>query len=174
MRTAPTTLIRLLLLLLLGFARWVSAAEDGDPGTPWGKDYFPNTALINQDGQTLHFFDDMIKDKVVAINFIFTSCTDSCPLETARLLQVQKILGDRVGKDVFLYSISIDPETDTPEVLKKYAEKFRIGPGWQFLTGTRWTQGRRAGVILGIGARLLPVLQGLAQAVGEDVGVLHR
>lgn len=135
--TAPNPLIRLLLLFLLGLARWVSAAEDGDPGTPWGKDYFPNTALINQDGQTLHFFDDMIKDKVVAINFIFTSCTDSCPLETARLLQVQKILGDRVGKDVFLYSISIDPETDTPQVLKKYAEKFRIGPGWQFLTGNK-------------------------------------
>lgn len=73
----------------------------------------------------------------MAINFIFTSCTDSCPLETARLLQVQKVLGDRVGKDVFLYSISIDPETDTPEILKKYTEKFRIGPGWQFLTGNK-------------------------------------
>nr|WP_166367183.1 SCO family protein [Pseudomonas akapageensis] len=123
-------------MLTLSTIRGVAASES-DPGTPWGRDYFPNTALVNQDGKTLHFFDDMIKDKVVAINFIFTSCTDSCPLETARLRQVQKILGDRVGSDVFLYSISIDPETDTPELLKQYAEKFQVGPGWQFLTGNK-------------------------------------
>jgi protein SCO1/2 len=136
--TNKTTITRLLLLLTLCTARWAAAASgESDPGTPWGRDYFPNTALVNQDGQTVHFFDDMIKDKVVAINFIFTSCTDSCPLETARLRQVQKILGDRVGNDVFLYSVSIDPETDTPAVLKQYTEKFNIGPGWQFLTGTK-------------------------------------
>ena len=136
--TRPIKLLRLLLLFTLGITGWSAAvAEDSDPGTPWGKDYFPNTELVNQDGQKVRFFDDLIKDKVVAINFIFTSCTDSCPLETARLLQVQKVLGDRVGKDIFLYSISIDPETDTPEVLKKYADKFKIGPGWQFLTGNK-------------------------------------
>jgi mono/diheme cytochrome c family protein len=56
-------------------------------------------------------------------------------LETARLRQVQKLLGDRVGKDIFFYSISIDPLSDTPEVLKAYAQRFQIGPGWQFLTG---------------------------------------
>ncbi|NUT74130.1 c-type cytochrome [Pseudomonas sp. C1C7] len=134
----PINPLRLLLLFILGITGWSAAvAEDSDSSTPWGRDYFPNTELINQDGQKKRFFDDLIKDKVVAINFIFTSCTDSCPLETARLLQVQKVLGDRVGKDVFLYSISIDPETDTPEVLKKYTEKFRIGPGWQFLTGNK-------------------------------------
>ena len=136
--TMSIKLLRLLLLFTLCITRWsAAAAEDSDSSTPWGRDYFPNTELVNQDGQKVRFFDDMIKDKVVAINFIFTSCTDSCPLETARLLQVQKVLGDRVGKDVFLYSISIDPETDTPEVLKKYTEKFRIGPGWQFLTGNK-------------------------------------
>lgn len=101
----------------------------------WGENYFPNTTLITQDGEKRKFFDDLIKDKVVAINFIFTSCKDSCPLETARLRKVQEILGDRVGKDIFLYSISIDPETDTPAVLKAYKEKFNIGPGWTFLTG---------------------------------------
>jgi cytochrome oxidase Cu insertion factor (SCO1/SenC/PrrC family) len=85
----------------------------------------------------VRFFDDMIKGKVVVINFIFTSCTDSCPLETARLRQVQQLLGDRVGRDVFFYSISIDPQTDTPEVLKKYAEKFKVAPGWLFLTGQK-------------------------------------
>ncbi|NUT79266.1 c-type cytochrome [Pseudomonas sp. C1C7] len=131
-------LLRLLLLFTLGITGGAAAvAEENGTSTPWGKDYFPNTELVNQDGQKVHFFDDLIKDKVVAINFIFTSCTDSCPLETARLLQVQKVLGDRVGKDIFLYSITIDPETDTPEVLKKYTEKFRVGPGWQFLTGNK-------------------------------------
>ena len=104
-------------------------------GSPWGADYFPNIPLVTQDGETVHFFDDLIKDKVVMINLIYTTCRDTCPLETARLKVVQKILGDRVGKDIFLYSISIDPKHDTPEVLKAYAEKFRIGPGWLFLTG---------------------------------------
>ncbi|WP_342622589.1 SCO family protein [Pseudomonas alkylphenolica] len=131
-------LLSRLLLLTLCSAQWsLAAVSESAPAQQWGRDYFPNTPLINQDGQPLRFFDDLIKDKVVAINFIFTTCTDSCPLETARLRQVQKLLGERVGRDVFFYSISIDPETDTPEVLKHYAEKFKIGPGWQFLTGNK-------------------------------------
>ena len=89
----------------------------GESTTPWGGDYFPNTLLTDQDGRQVRFFDDLIKGKVVVINFIFTSCSDSCPLETARLRQVQKLLGDRVGKDIFFYSISIDPLSDTPGVL---------------------------------------------------------
>jgi protein SCO1 len=92
--------------------------------------------LISHDGQKLRFFDDVIKDKVVMLNFIYTSCVDSCPLETARLRQVQKLLGDRVGQDVFLYSITIDPDNDSPEVLADYARKFQAGPGWLFLWGT--------------------------------------
>lgn len=103
--------------------------------TVWGKNYFPNPTLITQDGEKVRFFDDMIKDKVVAINFIFTSCVDSCPLETARLKQVRDILGERVGHDIFLYSISIDPVTDTAAVLKAYKKKFSIDDDWTFLTG---------------------------------------
>ncbi|AFO46898.1 electron transport protein SCO1/SenC [Pseudomonas putida DOT-T1E] len=79
----------------------------------------------------MHFFDDLIKDKVVAINFIFTGCSDSCPVETARLRQVQKILGDRVGKDIFLYSISIDPYNDTPppsSAMPKSSASAQAGP----------------------------------------------
>ncbi|MCW2271486.1 SCO family protein [Pseudomonas sp. JUb96] len=137
-RQTSATLRCCLLLLTLCSAQWASAAvPDSDPAQQWGENYFPNTVLINQDGQSVRFFDDLIKDKVVAINFIFTSCTDSCPLETARLRQVQKLLGERVGRDVFFYSISIDPETDTPETLKQYAGKFQVGPGWQFLTGRK-------------------------------------
>ncbi|MDD2046740.1 SCO family protein [Pseudomonas putida] len=118
---------------LLCWAFQVLAEE----ATPWGAGYFPNTPLTDQDGQQVNFFDDLIKGKVVVINFIFTGCGDSCPLETARLRQVQQLLGDRVGRDVFFYSISIDPLSDTPEVLKAYAARFKVGPGWRFLTGDK-------------------------------------
>lgn len=101
----------------------------------WGADYFPNIELTTHTGKKVRFFDDVIKDKVVAVNFIFTSCTDVCPAETARMKNVQDILGERMGKDVFFYSISIDPANDTPEKLKAYAKKFGAGPGWTFLTG---------------------------------------
>src|SRR5256886_16300067 len=101
----------------------------------WGADYFPNVPLTTQDGATVRLYDDLLKGKSVAINVIYTSCQDECPLETARLVQVQRLLGERMGKDIFFYSISIDPRRDTPEVLKKYAEKFGVGPGWLFLTG---------------------------------------
>jgi protein SCO1 len=99
--------------------------------------HFPNIELITQDGKKVHFYDDLIKGKIVAIDFIYTTCQYACPLETARMAQVQKKLGDRVGSDIFFYSISIDPEHDTPEVLKAYMEKFHLGPGWIFLTGKK-------------------------------------
>jgi protein SCO1/2 len=101
----------------------------------WGANYFPNVTLVTQDGTPVRFYDDLLKDRQVAINVIYTSCKDECPLETARLVQLQQLLGDRMGKDIFFYSISIDPVHDTPEVLKAYAQKFGVGPGWLFLTG---------------------------------------
>ena len=102
-----------------------------------GVDYFTNTPLVNQDGETLRFYDDVIKGKVVSINFMFTSCGDSCPLETAKLRKVQQQLGEHAGKDVYMYSITVDPERDTPAALKAYMQKFEVGPGWQFLTGKK-------------------------------------
>jgi protein SCO1/2 len=103
----------------------------------WGANYFPNVELTTQDGKKVKFYDDLIRGKIVVIDLIYTHCVDSCPLETARLAQVQKILGDRVGTEIFFYSITIDPRRDTPEVLKGYAEKYRAGPGWTFLTGKK-------------------------------------
>src|SRR5262249_20046739 len=79
--------------------------------------------------------DDLIKGRTVAIDLIYTTCQYACPLETARLVQVQRVLGDRVGRDIFFYSITIDPDHDTPAVLKEYAAKYHVGPGWTFLTG---------------------------------------
>ncbi len=104
-------------------------------GSRWGADYFPNVSLTTHEGKTVRFYDDLLKGKTVALYLMYTTCQYSCPLETARLAQVQRYLGDRVGKDIFFYSLSIDPKHDTPEVLKSYAEKYRAGPGWVFLTG---------------------------------------
>jgi cytochrome oxidase Cu insertion factor (SCO1/SenC/PrrC family)/mono/diheme cytochrome c family protein len=144
-----------LVLLVAGVAHWfkpgspllnsanaasppaAQAALKGTGDEVWGANYFPNVKLTDQDGKTWRFFDDMIKGRVVSINFIFTSCSSSCGLETARLREVQQLLGERLGKDVFFYSISIDPLTDTPAELKKYATKFGADlPGWRFLTGS--------------------------------------
>jgi protein SCO1/2 len=112
------------------------AAGGAAAANRWGADYFPNVPLVTHEGRAVRFYDDLLKGKSVAINAIFTTCTDVCPLETANLVQLTKQLGERVGKDVHFYSISIDPKRDTPEVLKAYAAKFGAGgPGWLFLTG---------------------------------------
>jgi protein SCO1 len=103
-------------------------------GSPWGANYFPDVTLITQDGQVVRFYDDLLKDKIVVINSFYTHC-DACQPDTQKLAQVQQFLGDRVGKDIFIYSISLDPDRDTPAALKAYAEKFHGGPGWLFLTG---------------------------------------
>jgi protein SCO1/2 len=121
-----------LFIAVLAFLFVRDVAADGPNNS-----HFPNIELITQDGKKVHFFDDLIKGKIVAIDLIYTTCHYACPLETARLTQVQKKLGDRVGSDIFFYSISIDPEHDTPEVLKAYMEKFHVGPGWTFLTGKK-------------------------------------
>ncbi len=103
----------------------------------WGANYFPNVVLTTQDGKQVKFYDDLLRNKMFAINLIYTHCTDICPLETAKLGQVYKLLQDRMGKDLYFYSITIDPKRDTPAVLKAYSEKFHTGPGWYFLTGKK-------------------------------------
>jgi protein SCO1 len=128
--TAVAALALASTVALLGLS---PAAASGGPR--WGADYFPNVSLVTQDGQTVRFYEDLLKGKTVAVNVIYTHCANECPLETARLVEVQKLLGDRMGKEVFFYSISIDPRRDTPAVLKAYAERFHVGPGWLFLTG---------------------------------------
>lgn len=97
--------------------------------------YFPNVVLRNQDNQKFHFYDDLVKDKVVTINFFFAKCEDICPLVTSNLAKVQKVLGDRVGRDIFMNSISLKPQQDTPANLKAFAKMHHAGPGWNFLTG---------------------------------------
>jgi protein SCO1/2 len=123
----------------LGLLLLAAALTTGRPAAAatWGANYFPNVALTTQEGKTVHFYDDLLKGKRFIINLMYTECGDSCPLETARLAQVKKILGDHLGRDIWFYSLSIDPAHDTPAVLKAYAEKFHAGPGWLFLTGSK-------------------------------------
>ena len=141
MRSYRSILKEILAVLILAGVMLMTGGPDpaiaAPPGSPWGASYFPNVELTTHEGRTVQFYNDLLKDKAVLVNLIYTSCTDSCPLETARLAQVQKLLGDRVGKDIFFYSITIDPKRDTPQVLNAYAEKFHVGPGWLFLTGKK-------------------------------------
>ena len=97
----------------------------------------PDVPVLDQHGNKLHFYTDLIKDKTVAINFIFTNCTTICPPLAATFARLQKEMGDRVGKDIHLISISVDPVTDTPERLKAWGAKFKAGPGWTFVTGEK-------------------------------------
>ena len=99
--------------------------------------YFSDVELINQDGQKMRFYSDVLKDKVVVINTFFTTCTGACPPVNRNLEKVQEALGDRLGKDAFLVSMSVDPETDTPARLKEYSQRFHARPGWIFLTGKK-------------------------------------
>jgi protein SCO1/2 len=135
-RQAGRAQVAALWLTALVFAVFhaVPAAADN---ARWGAGYFPNVTLTTQNGTPVRFYDDLVKGKIVAINLIYTTCKYACPLETARLSQVAKLLGDRMGRDVFFYSITIDPDHDTPEVLKEYAAKYQAGPGWTFLTGKK-------------------------------------
>lgn len=99
--------------------------------------YFTDTRLLDQDGREVRFYTDALRGKIVLISFIYTSCTDICPILMHNLTDVQASLGDRFGKDVFFVSISVDPEDDTPEELRKYAERYGAKPGWTFLTGPK-------------------------------------
>jgi protein SCO1 len=100
-----------------------------------GPEFFPNLPVVDQNGKTLRFYDDLIKDKIVVVMFIYTSCTDICPLTTARMTQIEDKLGAAVGRDIFIVSLTVDPENDTPERLKAYSKAFATGPGWTFVTG---------------------------------------
>ncbi len=97
----------------------------------------PDVELLDQNGKRVRFYSDLVRNRVVAINFIFTTCTTICPPLGATFARVQKELGERAGRDVTFISISVDPVTDTPERLKAWGEKFHAGPSWVFVTGER-------------------------------------
>jgi protein SCO1/2 len=112
-------------------------AGHSQEGTSAAQKYFTDVELMDQDGRKLRFYSDVLKGKTVVLSAFFTTCTSVCPPMNRNLEKVQEALGDRLGKEVFIVSISVDPETDTPPRLKEYAAKFHARPGWTFLTGKK-------------------------------------
>jgi protein SCO1 len=121
-------------LILVGV--WIVSSDalqqGADAQDPW---QVMNVPLQTQDGARVRFYDDLVKGKVVLINFIFTTCTSECPRTTANLVKVQETLGDRLGRDIRMISVTVDPATDSPAVLKKYSVAYGTKPGWYFVTG---------------------------------------
>lgn len=101
------------------------------------ENYFTNLPLLTHEGKPVRFYDDLVKGKIVLINTMFTNCTSVCSPMTANLAKVQRYLGERVGHDIHMVSITMDPEHDTPDVLKRYATKYSAAGGWTFLTGKK-------------------------------------
>jgi len=147
---APRGLSRRRWLALMGVLPFVAAAipvfefldRRRRPGTQrpvngFHGEYFPNLVLQTQDGDRVRLYDDLLKGKTVLINFFYANCRDGlCPVTTQNLVALQQLLGERCGRDVFMYSFTLAPGEDTPARLAHYREMHKVGPGWTFLTGS--------------------------------------
>ena len=122
--------------------------KKAEPAKPTEVDLLDLT-LVNQHGKEVKFVSDVIGDNIVVMDFVYTSCTTVCPVLSAVFGQVQNKLGDQLGKDVTLVSVSVDPVRDTPQRLKAYAAKHDAEPGWIWLTGPKTTMDE---VLDGLGA----------------------
>lgn len=131
MRAAAPLLGALVLAIPGAFAGEGSAAPSA------AHRYFTDTELTDQDGRSVRLYSDLIRGRSVVINTFFTTCTSICPPLNRRMVQIQERLGGRLGHDVHLLSISVDPDTDTPPRLKEYARQWGARPGWYFLTGPK-------------------------------------
>jgi protein SCO1/2 len=99
--------------------------------------YFTDVVLINQNGEKVRLYSDLLAGKVVIINSFFATCKGVCLPMNRNLEKIQEAFGERVGKDVYIISISVDPTVDTPPRLKEYAKKLNARQGWSFLTGDK-------------------------------------
>ncbi len=115
----------------------VSAAEWKATKQGPRADYFPNVPLQTQDGKDVHFYDDLIHGKVVIVNFMYTQCKGVCPGMMVNLVALQGLLTGELERDVHMYTITLDPERDTPAALKEYAANIGAKGDWTFLTGTK-------------------------------------
>jgi len=95
----------------------------------------PDIVLLDQNGKQVRLYSDLVKDKIVLVHFFFTKCSDVCPMQGQALMKLKSRLGQRLGRDVFLISISRDPLNDTPAELNKWGKLFGVGPGWTLATG---------------------------------------
>lgn len=134
-------------LTLVGLVATAAVAQDPHAGHKMpsapaataspAQNYFGEIPLVTQDGKEVRLYSDLLKGKIVIIDVIFTTCTGVCPVLSGTFAKIQDRLGDRLGKDVLLLSISVDPVNDTPAKLKEYAGRFKAKPGWYFLTGSK-------------------------------------
>lgn len=124
---------RVALALLLCFA---TAAQANDFRAA-GQKYFGDIELVDQNEKKVRFYSDLIDGKIVIINSFFATCTGICPVMGGTFKKIQETFGDRIGKDVFLVSITVDAENDTPAALRKYAKASNARPGWTFITGDK-------------------------------------
>jgi protein SCO1/2 len=104
---------------------------------PSAKSSIPDVEVVDQNGRRSRFYTDLVRGKSVIINFIFTSCTYVCPMQGANFAKLQAALGERLGRDIYLISVSTDPLVDTPERLKAWGERFGAKPGWTLVTGRK-------------------------------------
>jgi len=129
------------ILLLLTITCGLAGAQK-PPATPVveveidgvGKVKIPDLDVRDQDGRKLHFYSDLIKDKVVVLSFLYTSCTYSCTMQGQTFSKLQSLLGDRLGKSVFLISVTTDPAKDDPPQLKSWAKRYDVQSGWTLVT----------------------------------------
>jgi protein SCO1/2 len=113
----------------------VAAARAAALRKKWDADHFGKLQVVTHEGERVDFYRGLLHNKVVLINMMYASCGGTCPLTTANLMRVHKLLGDRVGREIFFYSITLRAEFDTPMVLSDYARMHSVGAGWKFLTG---------------------------------------
>src|SRR5262245_35155496 len=97
--------------------------------------YFPDVRLTTHEGRQVRLYEDLVRDKLVVMNFMYARCTGICSPVSANLGRVQRLLGPRVGRDIFFYSFTLKPAEDTPQALAEHARRLEAGPGWLFLTG---------------------------------------
>jgi cytochrome oxidase Cu insertion factor (SCO1/SenC/PrrC family) len=145
------TLIVVLILLSLFVQQ--KPAKPGRIEMPLMSMEIPDILLLDQNGKQVRLYSDLVKDKIVLVHFFFTKCSDVCPMQGRALMKLKSRLGQRLGRDVFVISISRDPLNDTPEELSKWGKLFGVGPGWTLATGD------------------LPVIKKLLwDLTGEDIG----
>jgi protein SCO1/2 len=97
--------------------------------------HLPNVPLLTHEGKRVRFYDDLVKGRIVTLNFFYTHCDEICPAVTANLAIVQKLFGSDLGTKLFMYSFTLKPEQDDVRAIRRYREMFHARPGWTFLTG---------------------------------------
>jgi len=161
------------------------------PASP-GATRYTNAVLRTQDNKEVRFYDDLIRGRQVVVNFFYADCKGACPIVTEKLRRIYKQLGDRMGDNLFFYSITIRPKDDTPAVLKHYSQMHKVDlPGWVFLTGDPYDIETIRIRLFGMGhplfdldetmdAGMLRIINdnrnswGMAQAYASDQNILKR